>query len=191
MIDALYKCAFDPGDGPLQFNGWPASQDYFPCNGETLPAGRTRYISISVFAAAVQLLLVLGISAKLKLQKRDYRYDPTKYTKAATSFLDFAVGATSLPSLQIIILLVLLSFTTVQHTNTWITVHLGMALSIDLGLHRDIRDSTRFSDLALQLRRRIFFCMYSLERQVNPARSIKKNKIAPSCKMKLTKAKGS
>lgn len=150
MTDALYLCAANPEDASILFNGWHSSQDYFPCNGERPNRDqRTRYYSLSVFSAAAQLLLVLSIASKLKMQKRDYQHHPEKYIRAATSMMDAAVSAVSVPALQIIILLVLHSFTSSHSSNTWITVHLGMALAIDLGLHRDIPDSRRFSPLAL------------------------------------------
>ncbi|KAF9636987.1 hypothetical protein BFW01_g7883 [Lasiodiplodia theobromae] len=168
MTDALYHCSDVVDETSFQYNGWPASQQWFPCNGEDAQnLNNGKQIAISVFAAATQLFLILGISANLKTQKRDYQYDPTKFHEAAKAALDPAISKISLHALQIILLLVLRSFTSTERSNTWATVHLGMAFAVELGLHRDASSCDSFSEAAHQMRRRVFYCMYSLERRLS------------------------
>lgn len=169
VIDGLYRSATEADTQELQYNGWPADIIPFRYNGEMARIRGKEVINIPVKTAAAQLFFVLGIAAHLHTRRRSFSIDPTKFQKQALGLAQATLSNVSLPSLQVIILLVLQSFLTQQGGNTWITLHSAMAYAIDLGIHRDVKGSTRFSPVAIQMRRRVFFCTYTLDRFVEPS----------------------
>lgn len=165
LVESLHQCTGPPAEN-FDHNGWPSDLAGFRYNGEVFTDNGRERILVSVHAAATQLLLVLSISAHLRVRKRRYQHDPTRFYGAAMALSRNAVAEASLASIQILLLLVLYSFHSSDGGNTWIMLHMAMSYAIDLGLHRDMPATTSFPEIAVQMRRRVFFCTYSLERLV-------------------------
>lgn len=62
------------------------------------------------------------------------------------------------------VLFILHSFLSPNGGRIWIMLHIAMAYSIDLGLQRDLSGSVRLSNTLLQMRRRAFLSLYTLDR---------------------------
>lgn len=172
LVDGLYTCAADPDSDIIQHNGWPSSVTPFTYNGESSHSTSTVVITIPVQTAAALLMFVLSIAAHLRTRQRSFRVDPTRFHKQALNMAQRAFQDVSLPSLQVLLLLLLQGFLTPQAGNAWIMLHAAMAYAVDLGLHRDVPASRRFTALTLQMRRRIFFCTYTLDRCVKSTRPV-------------------
>ena len=168
MIDGLYRVAATSGEPALQHNGWPTDLVAFEYNGESLLIDNKPCVPISIHAAAAQLFYVLSIAAQLQIRRRRFVYNPARYYEQALALSQGAISEVSISSLQTILLHVLHSFLSPDGGSTWISLHMAMAFSIDLGLHRDVRPSLRFPEVAVQMRRQIFFSTYSLDRFVIP-----------------------
>ncbi|KAH6708928.1 transcription factor domain-containing protein [Leptodontidium sp. MPI-SDFR-AT-0119] len=88
--------------------------------------------------------------------------------KSAISLSKHVFGTISMPVLQSVLLLIVHSLIDPDGcNNVWTLTHIAMAHSIDLGIHREVGNSGKFSGLAAEMRRRVFFCAYSLDRSIS------------------------
>jgi hypothetical protein len=163
IVDALYQCASSPSDTPIQYNGWPSNVEPFEYNGEEC-SGPGRLIPISAHVAAFQLLITLSIGATVQIRNRKYSHNPGLFFNSAISLSKHVFGTISLPVLQAILLLIVHSLIDPEGCNVWMLTHIAMAQVVDLGIHREVGGSGKFSNIAVDMRRRVFFCVYSLDR---------------------------
>lgn len=165
LVDALYASAAAPSDGQLQHNGWPSGVEVFRYNGEIrYVAGQQDAIAIHVETAVTHLFFVLSIAAELQTRKRRFSLDPKPFATQALASLQRSVAEVSLCSTQSLVLYVLNTFLSTEGARIWIVLHIAMAYAIDIGLQRDRSEAARFPPIVLQMRRRVFLTMYSLER---------------------------
>lgn len=170
LVDGLYACAQAPSSSEIQHNGWPADLKVFEYNGTTTIVNGKPAIAIPVRTAATQLMLVLGIAADLQTRKRSFAADPAKFHSSAMSLFQISLAEISVASLQSIVLFVLESFLTANGQSVWVMIQIAMAYAIDLGLQRSTPARSRFPELVAHMRRRTFFCLYSLDRFVDSYR---------------------
>ena len=166
MVDALYMCAATEQSSPLQHNGWPEIVEAFDYNGEEHMSNGRILIPIPVQVAAFQLLLVLSIGATLQIRRRLYHHDPELFFNSAMTLSKYVFNNISLPSLQAILILLVYTLVGPSRHDVWTLSHIAMAHSIDMGIHREIEDNLKLSKVAVEMRRRIFFSVYSFDRLV-------------------------
>ncbi|KAL3425440.1 aconitate hydratase [Phlyctema vagabunda] len=164
MIDALYECKEAPADCSIQHNGWPAEMKTFSVNGEEHVSGGLHMVSITSHAAAFQLFVALSIGATLQIRHRIYGNDPGALFRAATFISAHVFNIVSLLIVQCVLLLIVHCSIDPEGYNIWTLIHVAIAHSVDLGLHCEVGDSGKFSPLSAEMRRRVFFCIYSLDR---------------------------
>ncbi|PVH85582.1 hypothetical protein DL98DRAFT_48820 [Cadophora sp. DSE1049] len=168
IVDALYQCVSCPVETPIQYNGWPSTVQPFAYNGEEHTYRGNRVIPISAHVAAFQLLVALSIGATLQIRKKKYSHSPGTFFNSAISLSKNVFGSISIPVLQSVLLLIVHSLIDPDGcNNVWTLTHIAMAHGIDLGIHREVGNSGKFSILAAEMRRRIFFCVYSLDRSIS------------------------
>ncbi|KIW62601.1 hypothetical protein PV04_10761 [Phialophora macrospora] len=81
-----------------------------------------------------------------------------------------ALYETSIASLQGVMLLIQYSWLMPDASSLWHLVSHGMRMAVELGLHRDPVETIehgRLSDFEVQMRRRIFWVMYEMDRSVS------------------------
>lgn len=166
MVDALYFCASIESFSSLQHNGWPATLQGFDFNGEQHIVHGRKSIPIPIDVATFQLFLVLSIGANLQIRRRLYHHNPEIFFRYAMALADRVLSIISLPSLQSTLLLLVHSLVVPGGIDLWTTTRLAMAHCVDLGLHRELGERMKFSRVAVEMRRRIFFSVYSLDRYV-------------------------
>ncbi len=136
----------------------------FDYNGEEHVSNGRILIPIPVHVAAFQLLLVLSIGATLQIRRRLYHHDPESFFNSAMTLSKYVFNSISLSSLQAILILLVYSLVGPSRHDIWTLSHLVMAHSVDMGIHREIGDNLKLSKVAIEMRRRIFFCVYSFDR---------------------------
>ncbi|CZR52007.1 uncharacterized protein PAC_01884 [Phialocephala subalpina] len=164
IVDALYQCVLNPPDTPIQYNGWPSTVAPFDYNGEEHISPGRQLIPISAHVAAFQYFVALSIGATLQIRSRKYSHNPEKFFNSAISLSTHVFGTISLPVLQAVLLLIVHSLIDPAGCNVWTLTHAAMAHAVDLGIHREVSTSGKFSNLAVQMRRRVFLCVYSCDR---------------------------
>lgn len=170
LVDALYASAGAPDDCRLQYNGWPASITPFRYNDEIVYVARQQEgIAIHIETGVAHLFFVLSIAAELQTRKRRCTVDAKRFSSRAMTSLQRSVAEVSLSSTQSMVLYVLHSFLSADGTGIWVILHVAMSFAIDIGLHRDRSEAQRYSPTVLQMRRRVFLTIYTLERYVRNA----------------------
>lgn len=164
MIDSLYICAASEPRCLLQHNGWPVTVQPFDYNGEEHISNGRKLIPIPVHVAAFQLFLVLSIGAILQIRRRLYYHVPGRFFSSALSLSNHVFSGTSLPSLQALLLLLVHSLVEPGGPDIWTLTHLAMAHCVDLGFHREVGENMKFSRVAVEMRRRVFYSIYSFDR---------------------------
>ena len=75
----------------------------------------------------------------------------------------------SIAGLQAILLLVIYSMFDPPHFSSWYLIGVASRVMADLGLHQEPAEEVRIKESQLLLRRRIFYCVYTLDRYIlNP-----------------------
>ena len=163
-MEALYQCVAASTLAPYQQNGWPANLQPFSYNGEEFVPEDPKPIPISAHIAAFQLLMALSIGATLQIRGRRYSHNPKIFFNSAINLSTHVFGSISLPVLQSILLVIVHSLIDPDGCDVWTLTHIAMAHAVDLGIHREASNSGLFSPIAVDVRRRVFFCVYSLDR---------------------------
>ncbi|WPB06904.1 uncharacterized protein RHO25_011564, partial [Cercospora beticola] len=169
LVDALYAAAEASPSCALQHNGWPDSVRVFSYNGVVGRHDGRDTIAIPIRTAATQIFFVLSIAADLQTRKRIFSADPSRFHAQALALFQLAIAEVSLAAVQSMVLYVLHSFLTAESGNIWVVLHIALAHAIDLGLHRNVTASGRTTETASQMRRRVFFSLYALDRYVSTA----------------------
>ena len=110
--------------------------------------------------------MVLAISSALHSKKRwDQGYTKgVSHLRGALEQAEQVLHPGSIQSIQAMLLLVLYSMIDPRHLDNWNLVGMTSRIMVDLGIHQD---PSRFSPIPkakLELRRRVFWCLYTLDR---------------------------
>ena len=97
--------------------------------------------------------------------KGDHPYrDAVRYASSALEDAEDVILPGSIASLKAILLLVLYSMLDPSHFNSWYLIGVASRVMADLGLHQEPTKELRVKEAHLMLRRRIFSCVYTLDR---------------------------
>ncbi|KAL8661135.1 MAG: hypothetical protein Q9202_005850 [Teloschistes flavicans] len=112
------------------------------------------------------VFLVLAIVlASSSTSSDDSSYtEAVRYAGAAVKNAKLVLLPGSLQSIQLILLLVQYSIQDPHHLDSWYLVGAAARMMVDLGLHQDPPRSVKMKDAQLDLRRRIFHSVYSVDR---------------------------
>lgn len=115
--------------------------------------------------------LVLAISAASQCKtKGDSQYETAiQHISAAMKVIELVIHPGSVVGIQALLLLVQYSLVDPEHFDSWYLIGMAARLLVDLGLHCEPAPEAKFSKHALDLRRRVFYCTYALDRQVSMA----------------------
>jgi len=115
--------------------------------------------------------LVLAISSASLCQSRgDEHYNAAIcHISVAMNVVEHVIHPGSIAGIQALLFLVQYSLVDPEHFDSWYLVGMAARLVIDLGLHCEPAAETKISKHVLDLRRRIFYCTYALDRLVSMA----------------------
>jgi hypothetical protein len=110
--------------------------------------------------------LVLAIATAAQSQQRgDTHYsDAVGHICAAIGYAEEVLHPGSIGSIQAMLLLVLYAMLDPNHFDSWTLVGAASRAAIDLGMHQDPAKSANTPRAKLELRRRVFYCIYALDR---------------------------
>lgn len=101
-----------------------------------------------------------------------YRYGDQKYQQAlsfmsgALQYSEDVLRPGSITGIQGILLLVQYSLFDPRHFRSWYLVGMAVRVLVDLGLHQDPPSEAALDASRLESRRRVFHCIYNLDRYV-------------------------
>ncbi|KAJ9658964.1 hypothetical protein H2198_003393 [Neophaeococcomyces mojaviensis] len=113
--------------------------------------------------------LVLAISSASLCQTRgDENYNAAiRHISAAMNLAEHVIYPGSIVGVQALLLLVQYSLVDPEYFDSWYLIGMAARLVVDLGLHCEPAPETKISKQALDLRRRIFYCTYAIDRVVS------------------------
>lgn len=107
--------------------------------------------------------MVFSLSATVLTRKKNYDHSPGRLQRMAMSTASETFSNISVPSLQAVLLLAVQSLIEPAGLNVWTLSHIAMSHCIDLGLHREPRD-TDMPSCARAMSKFIFYTVYSMDR---------------------------
>ena len=113
--------------------------------------------------------LVLAVALASQSRRRgDTQYqDAVRYASSALEHIEEVLYPGSVPAIQALILLVLYSMLDPHHFNSWYLIGLASRAMVDIGLHQDPPPELQIKEPELEVRRRVYYCVYDLDRLVN------------------------
>ncbi|KAK2592860.1 hypothetical protein QQS21_009427 [Conoideocrella luteorostrata] len=115
------------------------------------------------------LVLAIGSTAQ-SCRKNDQHYNSgVAFMCRAMAYADRALAPGYVNQIQSLLLLTLYSMLDPAHFDTWHLIGLTTCAVVDLGLHQDPPMSSVSDRSALDMRRKIFYCTYALDRAISMA----------------------
>jgi len=110
--------------------------------------------------------LVLAIATAAQSQQRgDTHYsDAVGHICAAIGYAEHVLHPGSIGSIQAMLLLVLYAMLDPNHFDSWTLVGAASRAAVDLGMHQEPAKAANTPRAKLELRRRVFYCIYVLDR---------------------------
>lgn len=118
--------------------------------------------------------MVLAVAlASLSQRRGDTFYqDAKRHAAGAFEFLESVVHPGSIPGIQAMLLLVLYSLFDPHHFESWYLIGLASRAMVDIGMHQEPPRYVELKNPSLELRKRVYTCIYSLDRSVSYPKSV-------------------
>lgn len=110
--------------------------------------------------------MVLAIACLSQSEQRgDTLYsDAVGHANAALEHAEMVLHPGFISSIQALILLVIYATMDPHHFDSWTLIGAASRAMVDLGIHQDPSRSTPIARAKLEIRRRVYWCVYSLDR---------------------------
>ncbi|KAM0427510.1 hypothetical protein ACHAPT_007470 [Fusarium lateritium] len=113
------------------------------------------------------MVLAIGSSAQSK-RNQDERYrDGVEYVTRAMSYADSALAPGYVTQIQSLLLLTQYAMLDPAHFDSWHLIGFTARAIVDLGFHQDPPQSAVADKSTLDMRRKIFYCVYALDRAIS------------------------
>ncbi|EEU36844.1 uncharacterized protein NECHADRAFT_12335, partial [Fusarium vanettenii 77-13-4] len=114
--------------------------------------------------AEFQVFMVLAIGATILSRRTRVALSPEGYYASAMNIVACAMKMPSVSCVQCTLLLQMYAFNNpTSGLSLWTLHHHGLAMGIELGLHRNVPEGT-FTPFESEIRRRIFWSIYTIDR---------------------------
>lgn len=115
----------------------------------------------------VRLVLAISSASMCQVRGDEYYNAALCHMGMAMQLAEYVLYPGSISGIQALLLLVQYAIVDPEYLDSWYIVGMASRLLVDLGLHSEPAPETRMSKSALDLRRRIFYCTYALDRLVS------------------------
>jgi hypothetical protein len=115
--------------------------------------------------------MVLAISCGAASQTKGDESDQTalRHGSAAIAHVESVLHPGSISGIQALLLLVQYSMVEPEYFRSWDLIGMASRVMVDLGLHVEPSPETKMSKEAIDMRRRVFYCVYTLDRNISIA----------------------
>jgi hypothetical protein len=123
-------------------------------------------------ADAWLLYMVLAVGSTAQSQRKDDEFyqNGIEYLMRALNYADRALMPGYITQIQSLLLLTQYSMFDPAHFDSWCLIGFTSRAVIDLGLHQDVALRSSSDKAGQEARRKLFYCVYSLDRSVSIAR---------------------
>ncbi|KAH0538654.1 hypothetical protein FGG08_004791 [Glutinoglossum americanum] len=113
--------------------------------------------------------MILAIASSLLSRRHgDAEYRKAEgYVAAALKRADKVLTPGSIPGIQAILFLVVYSMLDPAHFDSWYLIGIASRAAVDIGLHHDPPKQVLSNNAQLDRRRRVFYCVYTLDRSIS------------------------
>ena len=112
----------------------------------------------------IRLTLALALISRSTVREDSHYKEAVHHVSAALELVEQVIQPGSIAGIQAVLLLTLYSLYDPPHFNSWYLIGVASRMMIDLGLHQEPPGELKVKPSQLELRRRIFYCTYSLDR---------------------------
>ncbi|GAA6022533.1 hypothetical protein JCM11491_005591 [Sporobolomyces phaffii] len=167
LASRVFDVAYQHIQSQFCFLDWLWIRSIFPHRAKITLAAKTPDSSKATRAAAFFIWMLFALGSRLA-QPLPGLASPESYYTKAMEHLETIVGLHDLRNVQALLLMVVYSFRAPSAPSTWFLLGIAMRLCCSLGLHRKLLDSQarRLSPYVMQLRRRIFWSTYLMDRML-------------------------
>lgn len=114
----------------------------------------------------VYMVLAIGTMSLSKRRDSVAAHNAACFVKSALEHADSVISPSGVTGVQATLLLVQYSMLEPAHFNSWYLIGTASRIMIDIGLHQEpLKNLRKKSDV--DLRRRIFYCVYTLDRSIS------------------------
>lgn len=111
-----------------------------------------------------RLVLATAIASLSRKRGDTQHQDAVRHAAAALEEIETVVHPGSIVGIQAILQLVLYAMLDPRHFNSWYLIGLASRVMVDLGLHQDPPEELRLKQAELDMRLRVYDCVYALDR---------------------------
>lgn len=115
----------------------------------------------------VYMVLAIGSTAQSRAKNDDYYLDGLRFVARALQHADRALMPGYTMQIQSLILLTQYSMLDPAHFDSWHLIGFTSRAVIDLGMHQDPPPEQLSDKAVLDMRRKTFYCVYSLDRSIS------------------------
>jgi hypothetical protein len=112
------------------------------------------------------MVLAIGSSAQCHILHDEVYANGVKFISKALEYADSALAPGYVTQIQSLLLLTQYSMLDPAHFDSWHLIGFTARAVVDLGLHQDPPTPSSNETAALDMRRKLFYCVYSLDRLV-------------------------
>ena len=151
------------------FLDWLAMHDYWARRDEILKAAGQPNPPKDASTGAFFIWMLFALGSRLCVKSQLPLAAPEAYYQKAMDHLETIVGLHNLANVQALLLMVMYSLRSSEAPSTWYLTGIIVRLCISLGLHRDLPPARarHMSAYYLQMRRRIFWSAYTVDRMLS------------------------
>ncbi len=114
----------------------------------------------------VYMVLAIGSAAQSRAKNDDYYINGVRFVAQAMQHADKALMPGYTTQIQSLVLLTIYSMLDPAHFDSWHLIGFTSRAVIDLGFHQDPPPEQLSDKSVLDMRRKAFYCVYSLDRYV-------------------------
>jgi hypothetical protein len=112
------------------------------------------------------MVLAVGTMSLSRSQNSMAAHNAACFVKSALAYTDAVITPSDIKGVQATLLLVQYSMLEPAHFNSWYLIGVASRIMIDIGLHQEPLRASKRKATEMDLRRRVFYCVYTLDRQV-------------------------
>lgn len=113
------------------------------------------------------LVLAVAQASKSSSQNGSKYKEAVTYLVTALRYSEMVLLPGSIQAVQMVLLLVQYSLVDPYHFEVWYLIGAAARIAIDLGLHQDLPQTVQLKSSQLDLRRRVYYSIYALDRTVS------------------------
>jgi hypothetical protein len=118
-------------------------------------------------AFCVYMVLAVGTMSLSKSQDSMAAHNAACFVKSALEHVDTVITPSEIKGVQATLLLVQYSMLEPTHFNSWYLIGVASRIMIDIGLHQEPLKPLQRRSAEMDLRRRVFYCVYTLDRSIS------------------------